>query len=325
MLLLRDLPTTLKGILDKYCLQEMALQHWLHKRPILVGDFQTIERALSRINAHEIRSLPVVNKDKIVVGLIDIMDIANSISESLKSLSELDEESAGKIRNEFMTTTVGNLLTQGKKKVFVASNRLTLMHTVECLVSTNQERVMIVDRDVEGFVAEQSQTEEFLDGMCTQADVVRFLSQNAALLRMDPLFQKSLSELGLGKRDPFVINENQVTAKAFSQMAEEGLESAAVVDDSGKLIASLCVNDLKGLTRRNCDILLDPLSSFLTREWSRGWWSKPISVSLDDPLYFIVLQFVSSNVHRMYVIDDDGRPIGDVDLMDILKVLIKIT
>jgi hypothetical protein len=27
--------------------------------------------------------------------------------------------------------------------------------------------------------------------------------------------------------------------------AEEGLESAAVVDDSGKLIASLCVNDLK--------------------------------------------------------------------------------
>jgi hypothetical protein len=28
----------------------------------------------------------------------------------------------------------------------------------------------------------------------------------------------SLSELGLGKRDPFVINENQVTAKAFSQM-----------------------------------------------------------------------------------------------------------
>jgi CBS domain-containing protein len=188
MLLLRDLPTTLKGILDKYCLQEMALQHWLHKRPILVGDFQTIERALSRINAHEIRSLPVVNKDKIVVGLVDIMDIANSISESLKSLSELDEESAGKIRNEFMTTTVGNLLTQGKKKVFVASNRLTLMHAIECLVSTNQERVMIVDRDVEGFVAEQSQTEEFLDGMCTQADVVRFLSQNAALLRQDPHF-----------------------------------------------------------------------------------------------------------------------------------------
>jgi hypothetical protein len=36
------------GVLERFCLQEMALQHWLKKRPILVGDFQTIERALSR-------------------------------------------------------------------------------------------------------------------------------------------------------------------------------------------------------------------------------------------------------------------------------------
>jgi len=199
------------------------------------------------------------------------------------------------------------------------------MHAIECLISTNQERVMIVDRDVDGFVAEQSQTEEFLDGMCTQADVVRFLSQNAALLRQDPLFQKSLRELGIGKRSPYIVNQDEITSKAFSDMASKGLESAAVVDDSGKLIANLSVNDLKGLTRRNCDILLEPLSNFLTRDWSRGWWNRPITVTLDDPLYFAVLQFVSSNVHRMYILDDDGKPVGDVDLTDVLKVLLQIT
>jgi len=116
--LLQNPPKRLKEVLEKFCLQELALAHWLEKRPILVGDFQTLERALSRINAHEIRSLPVVDKNKIVIGLIDIMDITRSIADSLKTMGDVHAQTSsfqpGKFRNDFMSKTVGSLLDEKK-------------------------------------------------------------------------------------------------------------------------------------------------------------------------------------------------------------------
>jgi predicted transcriptional regulator len=123
--LLQNPPKRLKEVLEKFCLQELALAHWLEKRPILVGDFQTLERALSRINAHEIRSLPVVDKNKIVIGLIDIMDITRSIAESLKTMGDVHAQTSsfqpGKFRNDFMSKTVGSLLAEKKIKSFCSS------------------------------------------------------------------------------------------------------------------------------------------------------------------------------------------------------------
>jgi predicted transcriptional regulator len=129
--LLQNPPKRLKDVLEKFCLQELALAHWLEKRPILVGDFQTLERALSRINAHEIRSLPVVDKNKIVIGLIDIIDITRSIAESLRTMGDVHAQTSsfqpGKFRNDFMSKTVGSLLAEKKTKAFVAANHVSFV------------------------------------------------------------------------------------------------------------------------------------------------------------------------------------------------------
>jgi CBS domain-containing protein len=326
--LLQNPPKRLKDVLEKFCLQELALAHWLEKRPILVGDFQTLERALSRINAHEIRSLPVVDKNKIVIGLIDIIDITRSIAESLRTMGDVHAQTSsfqpGKFRNDFMSKTVGSLLAEKKTKAYVAANHVSILLATQYLVATNQERFMIVDREVEGNVSEQKQPEEYLDGLITQSDVIKFLAQNSVLMRQEPLFQKTLRELNLGQRKPLILSHSEISSDAFIEMADKGFDSAAVVDDSGKLIANISAADLKGLTRRNCVILSDPLDNFLNRDWRRGWWAKPICVDLNDPLFFVVLQFVSSKVHRMYIVDNEGKPIGEVNHLDILKILLKI-
>jgi len=319
-------PNTLREVLSKYCLQELALSNWLTKRPILVGDYQTIERALSRINAHSIRSLPVVDKNKIVIGLIDIMDITKSIAESLKTMGDISEINAillpGKVRSDFMTKSIGSLL--GERQYFVASNQMPLLSAVQSMVDLDQERFMIVDRPVRGNVEKFSEPEESLDGLCTQADVIRFLAQNSALLRQEPLFQNSLRDLDLGRRAPLVVSHHEIASKAFIEMYERKCDFAAVVDDSGRLIANISASDLKGLNRSNCVSLSQSLDQFINRDWRRGWWAKPITVELTDPLFFIVFQFVSSGVHRLYIVDNDQKPIGEVNHMDILKVLLRI-
>jgi len=326
--LLSNPPKTLREVLEKYCLQELALANWLTKRPILVGDFQTIERALSRINAHSIRSLPVVDKDKIVIGLIDIMDIIKSIAESLKTMGDIHQitevlqQQTGKARNDFMTKSIGSLI--GEKKGFVASNQVSLMDTVRYMVELEQERFMIVDRQVTGYVAKFTEPEQSLDGLVTQADVIRFLAQNASLLRQEPLFQITLAELGLGKRAPLIVSQHEIASKAFIEMYEKKSDFAAVVDDSGRLIANISASDLKGLNRSNCVSLSQTLDQFVNRDWKRGWWAKPITVELTDPLFFIVFQFVASGVHRLYIVDNDGKPIGEVNHRDVLRMLLRI-
>jgi len=324
--LLQNPPTTLRGVLNKYRLQELALANWLHKRPILIGDYQTIERALSRINAHSIRSLPVVDANKIVVGLIDIMDIVTYIAESLKSKG--DEHALTlqqiRVRFDFMSTKVSNLLQKERKKFYIASNQTSLFKAVEFMISTGEERFIIVDRDVPGEVAPFSQHEKELDGLVTQADAVRFLAQNIALLRQEPLFQKTLAELKLGTRTPLTVSQNEIASKAFIEMYEKKRDSQAVVDENGKLIGTISASDLKGLTRNNCTVLSQPLHIFLNRDWRRGWWSKPITVEMSDPLFFVVMQFVSSGVHRLYIVNVEGKPIAEVNHLDIIKVLPEI-
>jgi CBS-domain-containing membrane protein len=324
--LLQNPPSTLKEVLSKYCLQEIALLHWMQKRPILVGDYQTIERALSRINAHEIKSLPVVDKNKIVIGVIDIMDITKSIVDAINThgVSEITTPYQGKVRSDFMTKSVGSLLAERKKPTYVASNELSLLVATQYLVSTGQERFMIVDRKVPTDVAKQTQPEELLDGILTQSDVVKFLAQNTVLLRQEPVFQKTLRELNLGERKPLIFHHKEITSKAYITMAEKEISSAAVVDDEGVLIDNISVSDLKGLNRRNCVVLSSALEEFLRRDWKRGWWLKPICVQPSDTLFFVILQFVSSSVHNMYLVDRDEKPIGEVSLEDVLKVLITI-
>jgi 5'-AMP-activated protein kinase, regulatory gamma subunit len=324
--LIQNPPSTLRAILNTFCLQEHALQAWRSKRPILIGDFQTIERALSRINAHSIRSLPVVDKYKIVIGVIDIIDIVAYVAGFLEDMG--DSHALGlqqtRLRVQLMAKSVGSLLVQQKNKPYVASNQISLFSAVEYMVRFEQERFMIIDRVIEGNVAVFSRPEEFLDGLVTQADVLRFLAQNMPLLRKEPLFQKTLAELKLVNRTPLIVSHREITSVAFIEMMDKKRDSAAVVDDSGKLIANISASDLKGLTRNNCMLLSQTLDVFLYRDWRRGWWSKPLTIEVNDPLFFAVMQFAAAGVHRLYIIDNDGKPHAEVNHMDILKVLLQI-
>jgi len=314
-------PRTLREVLEKFTLQEMALERWLAKRPVLIGDFQTLERALSRINAHEIRSLPVVNESKVVIGMIDIVDIANDIAESLKNLGiAVDDHFEGRTRNDFMTKSVGSLL-EKRSKPYLASNQLSLFDTTIHFVRTGQDRFMIVDRIVNGDVAQQLGAEERLDGIVTQSDVIRFLAQNIALLREETLFQKTVEEMGLGKNAPLKFYDVEIARNAFIQMAEEGVSTACVISGDGKLIGNLNTSDLKGLNRRNCLALSLNVGDFLNRDWRRAWWSKPVCISLKDPLYVVVLLFVACKQHRLFILDNQGCPIGEISQMDIIKLI----
>jgi len=321
--LLNEPPRDIKSVLQSYLVQEVALSNWISKRPVLIGDNGTIERVLSRLNNHNILSMPVVDQNKGVIGIIDVLDLTSAVNHALKSKSTVNIQN--RIRNDFMNRTVGNLLSQKESKMYEISTESNLYSAIQHMIKLKQERFLIVEKSISGEVAEISHPEPTgVDGLLTQSDILRFLAQNVMLLSREPHFQKSLQELGIGYRKPKIVPLCNNVAQTFMDMGVAGLHGVAIVDHDGKLFANLSASDLKGMTRKNCVVLNSTIAEFLKKDRKRGWWVRPIIVDRNSSLFHLMLLFVSSKVHRIYVIDDDGKPVGEINHTDILSEVLKL-
>jgi predicted transcriptional regulator len=320
--LIQNKPKTLKETFQAELVEEIAFLNWKRKRLVLIGEERFLERALSRINSHNIQCLPVVSaQGKGIIGTIDVLDIIQQLIDTFDRNSDKTIQQG--LRRDFMNRQVGSLLSQNS---YVISSAASLYMAVGYMIKCQQDRFVVVDRKVEGDVQPLSKDnpEMDVDGLFTLHDVVRFLVQNSILMRQEPDFHKSLHELGLGQNKPKIVKHTIIAADAFKQIGRNCCMGLAVVDDNDCLIGNISATDLKGVTRNNCPILNSSVQDFITRDQKRGWWERPISIDLNDSLYHTIHQFVSLGIHRMYVVDDQHRPIGEVSLRDVMTVVWRI-
>jgi len=297
--LIKNKPNTLKDTFAAESVEETAFLNWRRKRLVLIGEDRLVERCLSRINTHNIHCIPVVQQSgKGIIGTIDILDI---ISQLINSLDKTQGTIQQQIRRDFMNKRVNELLSH---KTYVISSEASLLTALQYMYQLEQDRFLVVDRPVEGTVAQLTQVEMDVDGIFTLSDVLRFLVGNSMLMKYEQIFRQSCQELGLGKRKPHTISHKTIVADAFREICRLSSMGLAVVDDNGVLVGNLSASDLKGVTRRNCPILNSTVEEFLARDQKRGWWDRPFCIDLSDSLYHTIHQFVSTGVHRAYVIDN---------------------
>jgi len=307
-------------VLKNISVQRIVYENWIRKRLVLVGKKQPLERALSRINTHNILSLPVVDEDSpvgAVIGLLDVLDIIAAVSESAEG-----SPTARPRRNTLFTPIQEIMGKPGHRPTYLISTHTSLYQAIHHFATSGIQRVMIVDRIIEeGTVVEQTKPEEMVVGLLTQSDLVRFVAENFVWMKREPIFQKTLQELGLGQRKPITVDMSVQAYQAFMEIHKQGSEGVAMVDANGKLIANVSASNIKGMTRRNYQLLFRPLTQYLARDRKRGWWQLPLCTTLDTKLEQVVLQFVAAKVHRMYICDAEGRPTGEVSLSDVMAQL----
>jgi CBS domain-containing protein len=281
---------------------------------ILIGEDQLIERALQRINSHNVHSIPVISKGAII-GCVDVLNIVSSLIHAIESgTSQVMQQN---IRREFMTKQVNTLIS----KCHAISSSASILSACEKMVKLGESRFVVARRSIEGDITElKSETD--VVGIFTLSDVLKFLVQNSMMMKETPVFNKTLRELGLGRNSPKCVNSKSSVSDAFKEISRLCCNGLAIVDDGGQLVGNLSASDLKGVTRRNCAILNSSVENFLSRDLKRPWWNRPISIDLNDTLYHTVQQFVSLNIHRMYVVEH-GKPIGEITHQDVLDQLWK--
>jgi len=311
---IKNKPQHLREVFQKEPVEEIAFRNWQQRRTILIGDDKLLERTLTRISKHNVHTLPVVSVTAGgIVGTIDVLDIIHAL------INAIDRSQAPtiqqRVRREFMNRSVSDYVS---KNGYVVATTASLWDAVKGFVMTEQDRFLIVDREVPGCVQKFSQTEHDIDGVLTLADVLKFLVSNSMYMREEPLFSKTLKELGLGRTTPRTVKHSEIVAEAFRQMDRNGHDGLAVVDDQGRLIGNLSACDLKGVTRLNCPILNTSVEDFLVRDQKREWFYRPLALDINDTLYHTIHQFVSLGKQRFYFVDHNYKPVGEISRRDII-------
>jgi len=313
-------PSNLKSMLQKVLVQDIAISNWVKKRPVLISAKQSTERALYKISAHGVHSLPVVDQNGEIFGIIDVENIARPFITILT-----DDPLTGvlRINNDVMGRPVSSLFLHQERRSFLISNGIPVWNAMKQFINTDMKRFLVTDRVIEEEVRAQTFPENKIDGLFTQTDIFRFLSTNVAWMKLEPLFHKSLSSLNLGTRQPLVIPISEFAATAFTILSAKKRTNAAIVDKEGKLISNFSLSDFKGLTRQNSNVLNLSLEEFFKHDKKKTWWEKPSVIELGVPLMEVILQFSCTQRHILYVLDKNCRPVGELNQRDVLAKLVQ--
>lgn len=177
-----------------------------------------------------------------------------------------------------------------------------------------------------------------ISNLITQSRIVQFVT---VMLDNLPKSSKTLGELNLGVSPVLSISESSTAFQAFKLMREKRVSGLAVVDADGKLVGSISASDLKvigydikfwnllGLTVKD---YLKELSGTDHPEFRSHlflWAKEPngppvvIKCKKTDSLKLAVKLLNFYRVHRVYIVDDDNRPVSILTLREVLQSLIE--
>jgi CBS domain-containing protein len=159
-----------------------------------------------------------------------------------------------------------------------------------------------------------------LIGIVSQSDIMMYAGQHLEQL---PKSDMSLKDLRL-TRGVVTMRADIILGDTLEALSTKGISALALVDVDGKLVANFSASDLRGLTRAVFSWFDKPTIDFL-KHFGRGP-KPPIVQSPDTTLKDCAKELArlskEERIHRLYLVDNDNRPVGVVSLSDIMPLLI---
>lgn len=270
-----------------------------------------------------ISSVPVTKgrKDTTILGFASMLDfvayfckvLGNVTSKELKDAAE----DLKKKTELFQQTEIRELVDcSGRNPFYLVDGEESLANAVQQYLK-GVHRIGITDENGD------------IIGIVSQWTIVNYL---ATVPTDDKEWIPSLREpLGNEKwnqytKEVITCHCKTPTLDCFLKMRERNITALGIVDDSGVLVGNLSVSDIKGfqLFFEDFSELLQPVSDFLST--IRKKQGRPanfvVAASLKTCVKDLVERMNREIIHRIYVIDEDYKPVGIFSLTDLLKGLI---
>jgi len=281
-----------------------------------IRDDQTVASTLETLASHKLTSLPVLETSTSkYIGIIDTLDIVAFVAMKFSVVSLLAHESYRQM-DEFAQKKVKDILhISGRNEYLAIMENSSLKDTIKLLSKPDIHRVMVVN-----------EKKEFV-GLVTQSKLVEFLLQNND--KLTPTMAKQVEQW-----EPRVnlveIKMNQFVIEAFKTIFDKQVSGVAVTNDEGELVGNISASDVKHLRVQPIGELIhdlyQPIKHFMNIRSSMKERvmmanlpkSDPIFVTKTNTMEEVLQQIVSNGVHRVFVVDDNKKPMDVISLRDIL-------
>jgi len=288
---------------------------------VLSGD-TNVATALRQMAKFNITAVPVTKskKDTSLLGFASMLDFVCYFCKLLGNVRAQDLKEAGDLREkteQFQKTPIREIVDcSGRNPFYVIDGEESLANAVQQYLK-GVHRIAISDENGD------------IIGIISQWTIVNYL---ATVPTDDKEWIPSLrATLGNEKwnkytKEVVTCHNSTPTLDCFLKMAEKNLTAIGIVDDSGVLVGNLSVSDIKGFELFFADFkdLLQPVSDFLST--IRKKQGRPanfvVAATLNTSVKDLVERMNQEIIHRIYVVDNDYKPIGIFTLTDLLKGLI---
>jgi len=169
-----------------------------------------------------------------------------------------------------------------------------------------------------------------LVNIITQSQLLKMLQQQKAAL--GSVLDKPVTSLPSYARPVVTCHASDLAVDCFHRLVDEHISGMAIVDKEGRVIGNLSARDLKGLNPTGrvfwrlflntytVDVFLQKVKD--QYEELHGRPHEVVVLTEDDTVGTAIDKLVNNHVHRLFIVDQDQRPVGVVSLRDILLEII---
>lgn len=297
-----------KKFLKEHTIEEITSN--LTKEMIYVDTETTLEQTCKILGQNHISAVPIldVQKNKFV-GIIDTVDIALFIS---FAYDQKRKEAAEGVKtfdlDLFKDARASDLLTISDegKLMWSFSPKQNIESTLEPFSKGIHRALVTTEGDYKYHVLSQS-------------DVIKFLYESG---QFNELYSKSLNELPVMfefKPKMVAITADTPAIVGFKKLGRSRVGGIAVIDTDGKLIGNLSAADLRGVAVDYLiKTILRPARDFL--ELVRGGQAPPVTATYDESFGSVVHKMLHNHVHRVWIVDYQGKLDTLVSFSDVCRV-----
>lgn len=285
----------------------------LSKHPHLItADSQaSIKDTIQLMHDNNISSVPVMNNSycpPTIMGFVDMFDVLSYLLElwnecmvSTHAHPEKALQSLFLLDQKFLHHPIEDLPDRSDNDLFAAVVEEEKSARLIKLYGMGVHRVALIN--MQGEVC----------AVISQLDIITFLNNSKHLL--GEIASKTVKELGLVKSDELILVDNEQPAIAgFKLLAEHNISAAPIINAQGTLVGTLSISDLRVLRE-------DPLSSLLQsiRDFKdiKEGSSMNVVCSAHDTLAHVLTILAGTQLHRVWVTDEDNTPISVISLTSI--------
>jgi CBS domain-containing protein len=302
-------------------LNNLLAKHILEEEPqfklVCIDENQTVAEALEILKDSKIISLPVRNAKNTLVGMLDVLDLITLCVTKFSKVSIMAYDSWQQME-EFAEKKVKDLLNiSGRNNWCSVDYKAPLVTLTSFLSKPNFHRIVVLNevKDVVGIISQSKLVEVLYNKRESLSDKLKITAKELARSPVES------------------IDMNKFVIDAFRKIWDQQVTGIAVVDEQGKLVGNISASDLTRTHYKPIGPIIhdlyQPIKYFnyirtsskdkiLMAEMPRY---PPITVQPNDTLEAVMKTIVENKIHRVYLVDDNSKPVGVISLGDIIAAL----